>query len=83
MLVSDHFLFFLEISYDLGQALLEDLDLVLVSLDLVRLHIGALLVLLFSTCIDRNVSFDLAIRLFLATNFFLMLFKFVPLANCL
>lgn len=83
MLVSDHFFLFLKVAYYLGQRLLQNLNLVLVRLDLVRLIASALLVLLFSPSIDSNITFDFAIGFLLLLNLFLVLLKLVALRDSL
>ena len=83
VLVSDHLFLLLKVCDDLRQTLLEDLDLVLVRLYLVSLHRGALLVLLFSACIDSNISFDLPILVFLPLNLLLVLLQLVALTDSL
>ena len=81
MLVPHHLLLFLEISDDLRQTLLEDLDLVLVGLDLVGLHGGSLRILLFCAHVNRNISLNLPIVLFLPRDLLLVLLQFVTLCH--
>ena len=83
VLVPDHLFLFFEISDNLRQTLLKNLNLVLVGLDPISLHGGSLCVLLLGTLVDRNISLDFTIRLPLATDLFLMLFELVTLADCL
>ena len=65
MLVSHHFFLLFEVSDNLCQAFLKDLDLILVRLNFVDLHLSSLLVLLLSARIDRNVTLDLPVGLLL------------------
>ena len=81
VLVPDHLLLFFEISDNLRQTLLKNLNFVLVGLDPIGLHGGSLCVLLLSTLVDRNISLDFTIRLPLATDLFLMLFELITLAD--
>ena len=81
MLISDHFLFFLEVGDNLRETLLKDLNLVLIGLYLIHLHSSPLLVLLLRACIDRNISLDLTIGLLLPLDLLLVLLELVPLAD--
>lgn len=83
MLIPDHLLLFLEVSNDLRQRLLEDLNLILVCLDLSTLHLGSLLVLLFGAGINSDIALDFTVCLFLTLDLLLMLLKFVPLRDSL
>lgn len=83
VLIPDHLLLFLEVSNDLRQRLLEDLNLILVCFDLSTLHLGSLLVLLFGAGINSDVALDFTVCLFLTLDLLLMLLKFVPLRDSL
>ena len=83
MLVADHFFLLLEVTHYLCQRLLQNLDLVLVSLDLVGLVVCALLVLLFCAGIDGDVTLDFSVHFFLLLDFFLMFLKLGPLGDSL
>ena len=83
VLIAHHFFLLLKVGDDLSKRLFQDLDLVFVRLNLTGLHLGALLVLLFSACIDSNVSLDLLVNLLLSLNLLLVLFQFVTLRDCL
>ena len=73
MLVADRLLFLLKIGDNLSETLFQNLDLVLVRLDLVCLHGGALLVLLLGPRIDGYIALDLTIGLLLPRNLLLVL----------
>jgi len=81
VLVADHFLFFLEVSDNLGEGLLQNLNLVLVRLDLRRLHLRPLLVLLLSPRVYRDVSFDFLVSFFLRLDLLFMFLQFVALRD--
>ena len=81
MLVADHLLFLLKVGNNLSERLLKNLDLVLVHLDLARLHLGALLILLLRAGVDRDVSLDLLVDLLLVLNLLLVLLQFVALGD--
>ena len=83
VLVADHFFLFLEICHDLGETLLQNLNFVLVCLNFVSLKCGALLILLFCTLVDGNISLDLSILLFLHFNFAFVFLKLISLRDCL
>lgn len=81
MLVAHHLLFFFEVSNDLRKTFLENLNFVLVGLDLVCLHLSALLILLFCSRVDGDVAFDFPINLLLLLNLLLVLLKLVSLRD--
>ena len=83
VLVPDHFFLFLEVTHDLSQRFLQNLNLVLVRLDLVCLIASALLVLLLSPSIDSDVTFDFAVCFLLLLDFFLVFLELVALRDSL
>lgn len=83
MLVPDHFFLFLEVGNCLGQTLLENLNLVLASFDLVSLHGVPLSVLFFSALVDRDFSLNSLVFMKLVLDFSLLLLEFVALGDCL
>ena len=81
MLVADCLLFLLKIGDNLSETLFQNLDLVLVRLDLVCLHGGALLVLLLCPRIDGYIALDLPIGLLLPRDLLLVLLQLVALTD--
>ena len=81
VLVPDHLLFFLKVSHDLCQTLLEDLNFVFVGLDFVALHGRPLGVLLLSPQVDGDVPLNLPVVVLLLLDFLLVLLELVPLRD--
>ena len=81
MLVAYHFFLFLEITDDLGQGFLQNLNLVLVGLDLSGLLLCSHLILLFGTLVDGDVTLYFLVSFLVRFNLLLLLIQFVPLRD--